>query len=162
MDDRPVKVEFLADHKDAVPSLAGWFYQEWSFFYPDKTVKDFQRMIRKRANRDRTPLTLVAYRGQELLGTVSLKSQDLGTPRNLSPWLTSLYVKEDRRHQGIGGMLVTEMEKTARGLGFRKIYLFTYRLEPYYAKLGWNVKEQAMHQDYLISIMVKDLFLPSQ
>jgi GNAT superfamily N-acetyltransferase len=152
-----VNIELLAGHKEAIPVLAEWYHSEWAFLYPGRTVQDFRRMIGRRAHMDRLPLALIAYQRQELIGTVSLKSSDMGSPKSLSPWLTSLYVKESCRNRGIGSRLVSAVEDKAYTLGMQKLYLFTVGLEPYYAKLGWNILEQTRYSSYTVSIMVKIL-----
>ncbi|WP_333873997.1 hypothetical protein [Methylobacter sp.] len=35
----------LADHKEVIPTLAQWFYQEWAYLYPDRTLLDVERLI---------------------------------------------------------------------------------------------------------------------
>jgi GNAT superfamily N-acetyltransferase len=150
-----VDIELLAGHKEAVSVLAEWYHSEWSFLYPGRTIDDFRRMIGRRANIDRLPLALIAFQGKELVGTVSLKSSDMGSPKSLSPWLTSLYVKDSFRNRGIGSRLVAAVEEKTHKLGMEKLYLYTVGLEPYYEKLGWRVLEQTKYTSYTVSIMVK-------
>lgn len=157
---KPVQIGFLADHREAAPLLAEWFYQEWSFMYPGWTVSDFGRMINRRTNRDRLPLIFVACRGDEPVGMVSMKRHDKGAPARLGPWITSLYVREDLRRKGIGRMLMSAAEEKARRLGIRELFLITYRLEPFYRRLGWTELDQANHDGYVISIMSKRLTPP--
>jgi GNAT superfamily N-acetyltransferase len=152
------QIGFLVDHRQAVPIIAAWFYQEWSFMYPGWTVPDFARMIARRLHKDRLPLILVAYEENEPAGTVSLKRHDKGAPRRLGPWVTSLYVVDSCRSRGIGSRLMAAAEETARKLGEDELYLLTYGLEPYYSRLGWEEVEQTFHEDYLITIMKKRLF----
>jgi predicted N-acetyltransferase YhbS len=152
-----VKIDLLAGHKEAIPVLADWYHSEWAFLYPGRTAQDFRRMIGRRTHGDRLPLALIAYQGKELVGTVSLKSRDMGSPKNLSPWLTSLYVKESFRHRGIGSRLVSAVEDKTGELGMRKLYLYTVGLEPYYEKLGWRILEQTEYTGYTVTIMVKIL-----
>jgi N-acetylglutamate synthase-like GNAT family acetyltransferase len=57
------------------------------------------------------------------LGTVSLKIHDMDTRLDLTPWLSGLYIAESRREQGIGTTLVNVIERKAKELSARKLYL---------------------------------------
>lgn len=156
----PIQIGFLADRREEVHRIAEWFYLEWSFMYPGWTVRNFIRMISRRTNRDRLPLILVACQGEEPVGTVSLKRHDRGAPARLGPWITSLYVREDSRRKGIGRMLMSAAEEKAFHLGIQELFLMTYRLEPFYRRLGWTELDRADHDGYVISIMSKRLKQP--
>ncbi len=87
-----MNIEYLAFHKEVIPTLAQWFYEEWSYLYPERTFSDVKRLIAERAQADKIPVALVAYDGEELLGTVCLKVHDMDTRLDLTPWLAGLYV----------------------------------------------------------------------
>jgi hypothetical protein len=87
-----MNIAYLTDHKEVIPILAQWFYKEWAYLHPERTLADVERLIRERANIDRIPVALVAFEGQELLGTVCLKVHDMDTRLDLTPWLAGLYV----------------------------------------------------------------------
>lgn len=112
-----MNIAYLADHKEVIPLLAQWFYKEWSYMYPERTLADVEHLIGERINTDKTPLALVAFDNQELLGTVCLKVHDMDTRLDLSPWLAGLYVSAPRRQQGIGTTLVSAIEKKLTNLG---------------------------------------------
>ena len=57
---------------------------------------------------DHIPTTLVAVKGGEPVGSVSLLEQDLAGWEHLTPWLASLYVRSDHRGRGIGKQLVAQ------------------------------------------------------
>jgi predicted N-acetyltransferase YhbS len=153
-----MKIEYLGDHPDTIPILAGWIYAEWSFMYPGKTKKYIESLLRKRLNKKRLPITLVAFEAGEPVGTISLKSFDMETKRNLSPWIASLYVERPWRKKGIGSRLIKALEAKAAELNFRKLYLFTVKgLVSFYVRLGWKIKEQTLYHSYSVTIMEKDL-----
>lgn len=154
-----MKVSYLADHKEVIPTLAQWFYQEWAYLHPARTLGDVQRLLEERTNKEKIPVALVAFEGDELLGTVCLKVHDMDTRLELAPWLAGLYVSAPRRKQGIGSMLVSAIEKKAHELGVQMLYLYTPESEGFYAKLGWNVKERTEYHGYPVSIMQKEIAL---
>ena len=154
-----MNIAYLADHKEVIPLLAQWFYKEWAYLNPGRTLADVEQLIRERTNTDKIPIALVAFDHQELLGTVCLKVHDMDTRLDLSPWLAGLYVAAPRRQQGIGATLVAAIENKAIELGIDKLYLHTPESETFYSKLGWQVKERPQYHGYPVSLMQKRLFL---
>jgi len=152
-------IAYLADHKEVIHTLAQWFYEEWAYLYPDRTLADVERLIGERTNKDKIPLALVAFEGQELLGTVGLKVHDMDTRLDLTPWLASLYVSESRRRQGIGTELVSAIERKAQTLGVETLYLYTPESEVFYSQLGWQVKERTEYHGYPVTLMRKEIVL---
>ncbi len=153
-------VQYLADQQDVVPILAAWIHDEWSYLYPGMTLQDVVSFLRERVNKDSLPLTLVAFEAGEPVGTVSLKILDMETRSDLPHWLTSLYVVKPWRRRRIGSRLVETAEKKAAELEIGKLFLFTTDVAlpgPFYSKLGWMVKENAIYHSYPVTIMEKDL-----
>jgi GNAT superfamily N-acetyltransferase len=154
-----MNIAYLADHKEVIPILARWFYEEWTYLYPDRTLTDVERLIGERANANKIPVALVAFDGQELLGTVCLKVHDMDTRLDLTPWLAGLYVKAPRRRQGIGTALVSAIEKKAHELGIERLYLYTPESEVFYSRLGWQIKERTEYHGYSVTLMQKEIVL---
>jgi N-acetylglutamate synthase-like GNAT family acetyltransferase len=154
-----MNIAYLTDHKEVIPILAQWFYKEWAYLHPERTLADVERLIRERANIDRIPVALVAFEGQELLGTVCLKVHDMDTRLDLTPWLAGLYVSAPRRRQGIGSTLVSAIEKKAYELGIERLYLYTPESEAFYSKLGWQLKERTKYHGYSVTLMQKQIVL---
>jgi predicted N-acetyltransferase YhbS len=153
-----MKIQYLADHQDVIPIISDWFYREWSYLYPERTEEDFRRFISERVNKYKVPLTLVAFEGDELVGTVCLKTYDMDTKTDLSPWLAGLYVKESWREKGIGSTLVKAIEQKAIELGISLLYLYTPESEDFYSNLGWSVREKTNYHKFPVTIMEKRLF----
>ena len=154
-----IDIAYLTDHKEVVPMLAQWFHEEWGYLHPDRTLTDVERLVGVRAIRIKIPVTLVAFEGQELIGTVCLKIHDMDTRLDLSPWLANLYVAASRRRQGIGIKLVSAIEKRAQELEVENLYLFTPESEAFYSTLGWQVKERAEYHGIPVYIMQKRIVL---
>lgn len=154
-----MNIEYLADHQDVIPTLAQWFYEEWAYLHPERTYSDVECLISERAQKDKIPMALVAFYGEELLGTVSLKVHDMETRIDLSPWLAGLYVSVTRRRQGIGEALVFAIEKKACELGVGRLYLYTPESESFYSKLEWKVKERTEYHGYPVTLMQKEIVL---
>ena len=152
-----MNIEYLANHKEVIPTLTQWFYEEWAYLHPDWTIADVERLLEERAHTDRIPVALVAFDGPELLGTVCLKVHDMDTRLDLTPWLAGLYVSAPRRRQGIGAALVAAIEKTAHDFSVDRLYLYTPESENFYSRLGWNVKERVEYHGYPVALMQKKI-----
>ncbi len=150
-------IDVLAHHPDAIPTLAHWFYEEWSHLYPGRTLQNFADSMAERVNTDRIPLALVAFEGQELIGTICLKVHDMDTRTDLSPWLAGLFVKKEWRSQGVGTRLVRAVEAKAIELGLQRLYLWTPGSERFYAALGWSTTQRTVYQGCEVVIMEKSL-----
>lgn len=105
------------------------------------------------------PIALVAFDGEELLGTVCLKVHDMDTRLDLTPWLAGLYVSARRRGEGIGTALVSAIEREARKFNVKKLYLYTPESESFYAKRGWKIKERTEYHDCAVALMEKKIVL---
>jgi len=151
----------LGDHQEVIPVLAAWIYDEWSYLYPEMTLHDVISLLRERTNKEKLPLTLVAFEAEEPVGTVSLRTFDLETRRDLPHWLTSLYMVKPWRRRGIGSSLVKTAEIKAADLGIGKLLLFTTDVilpAVFYSKLGWRLKEKTIYHSYPVIIIEKDLY----
>jgi predicted N-acetyltransferase YhbS len=151
-------IHYLGDRREVIPVVASWIYEEWSFLFPGKTVRYVESLLRKRVHKNKLPMTLVAFESGRPVGTVSLKTFDLETRKDLKPWAASLYVAEPWRKKGVGSALIKAAEQKAVELKISKLFLFTIdELVPFYLKLGWKVKEETEHNSYTIIIMEKEL-----
>lgn len=150
----------MGDHQELIPVLAAWIYDEWSYLYPEMTLQYAVSLLRERINKEKLPLTLVAFEAGKPVGTVSLTSFDMETRKDVPHWLTSLYVAKQWRRRMIGSSLAKTAEKKAAELKICKLFLFTTDInlpELFYSKLGWIVKEKTIYHSHPVIIMEKDL-----
>ena len=137
-----MEIDYLSNHRDAIPGIADWFHNEWSCRCPDRTRDDFEEIIRTRAISHGIPFALVAVNSSGVIGTVSLKIHDMVVRTGLGPWLAGLYVDAQWRGRGVGRRLVEAMEKTAAEMGFGEVFLYTSGAEQFYFRLGWRIMGQ--------------------
>jgi len=152
-----MKIEYLADHKDVISTLAQWSYEEWSYLHPERTLSDVEQLVLQGSNKEHIPISLVAIDKGEVIGMIALKTSDFKARPDLSPWLAGLYVDKARRRKGVGTKLVHEIEKLAAQLGASKLYLVTDDAENFYSKLNWSVQERTVWQDLSVTVMEKDI-----
>lgn len=152
-----ISLALLADHPELIPTLAAWFHREWGHISTNRTPEHYARLLRDNLNRDRVPLTLVAFANGKPIGTASLDSNDLDTQTELSPWLASVVVAPDARGKGIGTKLINGIESEAKRLSITKLYLWTEHSDALYARLGWIRRGVERYHATDIVIMEKTL-----
>ena len=140
-----ITIDYLEDRPEFLEQLARLSWKEWQEIYEqrDQTLEHCRKNYRERMNTDRLPLTLVALRGNELVGMVSLKFHDMDTRPDLDPWLGGLLVIPELRNRGVGTMLMHRATEKARKLNVSRLYLWTHSAERLYHKLGWQVVERS-------------------
>jgi len=149
-----VRIALLADHPEALSTVASWEQAEWGHLMPDVSLEQITHAFERRANRDHVPITLLGYKGEELVGTASLVIHDMSIHRDLSPWLAIVYVDPPHRGVGYGSALVRGVMDRASDLGFGQVYLFTPDQMAFYRRLGWEVLERVDYRGERVAVMV--------
>ena len=91
---------------------------------------------------DGMPQTWLAFEGGQWLGSVSLLHEDHAQLPQYSPWLASLYVREQGRGRGVGAALIRHCVAQAAQRGFERLYLYCApALQPYYQRQGWQLQQ---------------------
>lgn len=147
----------LADRPDLIPILAEWFHREWGHISVDRTPERYARLLHENLNRDKIPLTVIAFEDDLPVGTASLDVNDLDDQDGLSPWLASVVVEPDRRGKGLGTALIRRIEDEAKRLGVKTLYLWTEDADTLYVRLGWKRRETRPYRDVTIVVMEKNL-----
>jgi predicted N-acetyltransferase YhbS len=122
--------------------VARWIYDE---FWADKDVhtpESLETLLRLAVKPDAMPLSLLALEEDRPVGTVNLIDNDDENRPHLWPWLAALFVVPDRRHLGIGSLLVRSLQQRAAAMGIDALYLGTDN-PVFYARLGAAIHEQA-------------------
>ena len=152
-----VKIAYLADHPQHVPTVAKWIIDEWGHQSPSMTQESVETKFRTYLNRNTIPLTLLATSEKRPVGTASLVLHDMEDHQELSPWLASVYVLPEQRGQGIGSKLVKSIELLSAHLDEEQLYLFTPDRESFYARMNWTVLERTNFRDRAVVIMRKSI-----
>ena len=146
-------IELLADHLEAVPTIARWQHSEWGNLREGDTLAARTARLEAQIGRDSIPLVVVALDGQEVLGSASLVANDMKTRPELTPWLAGVFVAPQYRRRGIAGELVRRIVTEAARLEVPLLYLYTVHSEALYARLGWTVQERTNYLQHDVVIM---------
>jgi len=144
-----VTIEYLADRREFIPTVARWHHAEWGHLRPSETVKDRVARVEHACGHCEIPTTFVALVGDQLLGSASLEEHDMTTRPELSPWLSGVFVAPEHRRCGVGAALVERAVQEARTLGAQRIYLYTPGSGSLYLRLGWSVVEHTFYRELL-------------
>ena len=148
-----VRIELLADHPDLAETIARWHWDEWGDQEPDAPLATWIDGMRRRNNRDRIPITFVAFDGEEPIGSALLVASDMKTHPELTPWLAGVYVVPERRGQGVGTVLVRHTMRAAAALGVTRLYLHTETARGFYEKLGWRAVFEEHYHNMTVTVM---------
>ncbi len=120
-----LKIELLDDHPDALPMLKDLFESEWEPYYGAEGPADAETDLKNSANRTKLPIALVALVDGNVCGTAALKMESVTSYPDYFPWLAGLLVAPEYRRQGIGEQLIAKIEKLAKQLGYKEIFVGT-------------------------------------
>ena len=140
-----VTIHYLGHHPGLADRLAEWSWHEWRHVYEQRgqTFEHALKNYRERINLDRIPIALIALTEKgELIGTVSLKNEDLDVRPEITLWLGGLYVVPEWRRRGVASLLMERAVAEACRLRLSSLYLWTSSAEGLYTRLGWEVTER--------------------
>jgi GNAT superfamily N-acetyltransferase len=130
-----ISIANLADDVQHVEEASRFIWEEWHKASGSK-LEDTVYGSMHCLNKDRVPQMYIAKHGDDLVGVASVWNNDLASRQDLSPWLATVYVKEEYRNIGIGRLLQAKCIQAAKELGYGKMYLIT-DLVGYYERFGW-------------------------
>lgn len=151
------QLSYLADHREFIPTLAQWHFQQWGHYRAGDSVERRIGRLTEAANRRVVPTVIVAHEAGKVLGSAMLIACDMQTRPELTPWVAGVYVAAEERRRGIGTALVRRVTEEARALGFPCVHLFTFDAESYYARMGWAVVERTEYVGAAVTVMRWDL-----
>lgn len=170
-----ITLHYLSDQKHYIPQLAAGIFSEWKSMYTrqNKNISDIEKNCHKRAITNKIPLTMIAIETKDenknkticisednnktLLGSVTLKVNDMSSHPELTPWLAGVFVFPQFRGRGIGKILIAHAENIAKDIFHAKtIYLYTGSSEGLYIKTGYTVRERIKRNDKELVIMEKN------
>ena len=157
-----VHIEYLIDYPNIIGQVARWNYETWGYLFEESSYEGFLAGLSKVIGRRQIPTTFVALEEDIPIGSVGLVARE-NVKSHLSPWVSSLFVQPEHRNRGLGRLLLDRVIEECHSLGVRTIFLQAlHKQEPYYSKLGWEIKEHVIYRCENVVIMSKDTgVLPS-
>ena len=147
----------LADRREFVWELAALHHAEWKHLNPSLTLQKRAAALMEAAGREGIPSIFIATSETQLIGSAAVVKQDMDTRPDLSPWLASVFVKKDFRHQGIATALIARCECEAAKSGANSWHLFTEYAAKLYEHLGWRHMERCEYRGVMVNVMSKPI-----
>ena len=150
------KILNLIDCPQHVPVIAGWMWDEWERSR-GWTMEQAIHQSEGWCQRDAIPWGIVAEREGLPIGSMCLDKQDLPDRPDLSPWMACQYVVKDFRGRGVAKALSMALEKRARQLGFKRLYMWTEHKTTLYMRYGYITQFPAHWYGRTVVVMAKEL-----
>jgi GNAT superfamily N-acetyltransferase len=154
---RPVSIELLAQHPQALEVLREWFEAEWPGWYGPGGRGSALQDLQAYANQGSLPVGVVALQEGRVCGVAALKAESIASHAHLSPWAAAGLVHPSMRGQGIGCLLLSALEAQARKLGFGSIYCGTSSAHGLLHRREWRLMESIIHEGNALGIYHKAL-----
>ena len=142
-----IRISFLADYPDTIPTLVKWFRAQWPDYHAAISDEEMKQDFLEDAARDRLPIRLIAFESNELAGTIILRENGSEMLPDFQPELGGLYVVESHRGHGIATKLVQAGMKVAREQGYETVYATTVAAAGILERLGWEFLQTVVYQE---------------
>ena len=152
-----VRIGYLVDHPEALPTLERLFESEWASYYGAGGRGNAHQDLIAYSNRGQLPVGLVAFLDSEPCGVAALKADSISTHKHFTPWIAGGMVAPQFRRNGIGARLVSALEDVARNLGFTTVYSGTSTANSLLIHEGWQLMEVVQYDGEAVSIYEKAL-----
>ena len=133
-------------------TVAHWHWREWSLGTEEERAR-WDRNLRARTGVTGIPFTLVAYWGDDPVGSVSVCTDDVDPEYpDRGPWLSGVFVLGAARDLGLGRRLLTEAEDRARAAGATELWLHTGEAARFYERCGYTTArpKTSLEQDAVL------------
>ena len=132
-------VKFKDISKEELEVIINKHYNHWKKYNPmldlNETVDKFKNQFTREEG---LPIGYACYNEKTLVGFCTLQKNNL---KNY-PWICSVMIFEEYRHQGYGTKMLQEIAKKAKELGYKKVYLWTDQTPEFYKKIGYTYLQQ--------------------
>lgn len=153
-----MKLEYLADHRELLPIIGQWYFEEWGYLSEGKTLEQDIQRLHIYLNKDKVPLMLLAIEDGTLLGAAQLKFREMSIYPEKEHWVGGVYVAEAHRGKGIARQILSELIAIAKSLGVETLYLQTENLGGgLYRRMGWTPIEQVNYRGIDVLVMEKHI-----
>jgi N-acetylglutamate synthase-like GNAT family acetyltransferase len=156
-----VHVRHLAETPAMIPLLAKWHHEQWGHLPGARTEEQRAARLHEHLQLDSIPATVVAWLEGQPVGCASLVANDMDVLAEWIPWLANVYVRPEKRRQGIGALLVERIAAETLKLGYPRLYLYTIDQMHFYEQLGWQTSHVRFYRGHDMTVMTRDLIVAS-
>ena len=125
----------LREHPEYKQAAIRFFQDRWA---TEKSMPVYENCLHYALQTENPlPQWYLLEDGDDLVGGCGLIPNDYISRMDLWPWICALWVDEDRRGRGCGGLLLERAKADARALGYKAVYLCTDHIG-YYERYGFK------------------------
>jgi len=155
-----MKLDFLANQEEFIPTLAGWYFKEWGHLSDANSISCVTSKLEEYLNTNKLPLIVVAFDKEELLGAAQLRYREMTIYPEREHWLGGVYVSSAHRNNGLARDIVDKVIEIAQGMNVQELYLQTEDLKGgLYRKMGWRPTETVNYRNVDVLVMRKEISL---
>ncbi len=150
----------LSERKEFLPQLANWYFTEWGYEVPNRTLDVEEKDLRESLENDELPIIIIATDQETLLGAGQIKRQEMSIYPAKEYWIGGIFVGKENRGKGIAQQIIKQLLGIAKAKKMDTLYLQTEALDGgLYARLGWKGIERVNYHGTEVLVMEKDLSL---
>lgn len=130
-----MNVVSVREHPEYKQAAIRYFQDKWA---TDTSVMVYENCIQHALLTDAPlPQWYLLEDGDDIIGCAGLIPNDFISRMDLWPWICALYIKESRRGQNLGALLIDRAKQDAIAAGFSRVYLCTDHVG-YYEHFGFR------------------------
>ena len=130
-------------------------YYEW-FGKDNYTFEEFYNKYKEVLSSEKIPSLYALIINDTLIGMYELNEKDGIDSKKYTPYLASVFIKENYRKNNYSELLINDAIKRASSYGYKKLYLHS-RIENYYEKFGFNLIEEVKINNQIKRIYEKTI-----
>lgn len=132
-------IKFKNINKEELDKIINKHYTHWKQFNKaldfEEIADNFKNQLTKTEG---LPMGYACYNDDILVGFCTLKKENLKKYPEIYPWISSVMIFDEYRHQGYGTKMLEEVANKAKELGYDKVYLWTDQASDFYKKIGYS------------------------
>lgn len=136
-------IKFKNINEKDLDKIINKHYTHWKQFNPvldlEDTIYKFKKLY---TNEKELPIGYACYDEDDLVGFCTLRKENLKKYPEFYPWISSVMIFDEYRGQGYGTIMLQEITKKAKELGYNKVYLWTDQAPEFYKKIGYTYLQQ--------------------
>ena len=134
-----MKVINIKNQPEYAPEAIQYFAKRWN------NERIYEDCINNSLTTDSLlPVWYLLIDGEQIVGCAGLITNDFISRMDLWPWLCALYIEESYRGQNLASLLIEQMKKDVKELGFPSLYLATDHVG-FYEKHGFKYLADGYH-----------------
>ncbi len=129
-----ISIVSLKDFPDYRQTLTDYFEVNW----PEPAIQFFTEVLSEIFSAEKElPKCCMMLKDENIIGYYQLVEQEMIMRKDLSPWITTVFIDEQARGQRLSSKLLEHGRTVAGKLGYAKVYLATSHIQ-FYEKFGFR------------------------